>query len=244
MENSHPRGTVNAIECISTAWNLFAARPGLYIGISVLLVCFLCFLLVINWFISGPILLGIYYVVLRQIRGEPIDFGMFFKGFEQFLPAMLIGLLMLIPVILHQTFAISMRVARLLAVYYQNELSGGILALTSLLSLFVSLLFLSGIVIVFILFTFSLPLLLEQKLGVVDTIKLSAKAGWENAGSMFLLAVLEGLVLFGGALACCVGVFAALPIVLAANAVAYRQVFPDVNAPSQAPPTPDQYSFQ
>src|SRR6476661_6226306 len=45
---------------------------------------------------------GIAYLVLRDMRGEPVDFGMMFKGFEKFVPLMVVGLIQAIPGIIGQ----------------------------------------------------------------------------------------------------------------------------------------------
>ena len=38
-----------------------------------------------------PAMAGMYYVMLRNMRGESVEFGMMFKGFEKFVPLMVIG---------------------------------------------------------------------------------------------------------------------------------------------------------
>ena len=238
------RGAVNAIDALSKGWNLFAGNALLYIGMCVLFVLASCILIVINWFISGPILLGIYYVLLRQMRGQDVSFGMFFKGFEQFFPAMIIGFIMLIPAIINQIFDVSLRLAQFTAIYNPNEASGAVVAIVTLISLLFSGVFLIGSILVYIFLTFALPLLLERKMGVLETLKLSASAGWANAGGLILLLILQVCVVIVGALACLVGLFAAIPILWASNAVAYRQVFPDSAQANMAPPQPEQYQFQ
>ncbi len=245
MNTEFNSGAVSASDCISEGWNLFSANAGLYIGFCFLFICVSCILLVINWFLSGPIIAGVYYVLFRQMRGEPIDFGMFFKGFQWFLPTMLIGLLIMVPAIINQVFDMGIRIAQLLTIYNPNEMSGSALALVTFGKLAIGGVMLFGSIIMFIFFTFAIPLVVDKNLGLMDALKTSASAGWANIGGLILLLILEGLVVIVGALACLVGLFAAIPIVWAANAVAYRMVFPDTqNGMNMSPPSPDQYAFQ
>jgi hypothetical protein len=93
-------------------------------------------------------------------------------------------------------------------------------------------------------FKFALPLLADNEgIGLGDCIKLSARAGWSNIGGIIVLAILEGLLALAGVIALCVGVFFVMPIIWAANALAFRMVFPDgpKNTTYNAPPDPQYY---
>ena len=91
-------------------------------------------------------------------------------------------------------------------------------------------------------FVFTIPLIADKDIGVMEAISLSARAGWSNIGGLILLMILQTLVGFVGALACGIGIFFVLPIIYASNAVAYRQVFPDTPQPQHnAPPQPNAY---
>jgi len=94
-----------------------------------------------------------------------------------------------------------------------------------------------------ITFKFALPLITDHNLSIGEAISLSARAGWSNIGGIILLSILEGLVVFVGLLALCVGIFFVLPIIWAANAMAFRMVFPDAPQPAayNEPPRPDYY---
>ncbi len=245
MNTEFNSGAINATDCISEGWNLFSANAGMYIGFCLLFVCMSCILIVINWFLSGPILAGVYYVYLRQIRGEQVDFGMFFKGFQWFLPTMVVGLLILVPTIINQMFDIGIRIAQMVAAINQDEMSAGALMLITIGKISIGGVMLIGSIIMFIFFTFAIPLIIDRNLGLGDALKTSASAGWANVGGMILLLILEAVVLIVGVLACFVGLFAAIPVIWGANAVAYRMVFPDTQSGmNMAPPTPDQYAFQ
>lgn len=243
LQTEFYRGAISPGDCISNAWNLVKQNFGLFFGISILGMILAGCIPCVSLFISGPIIAGIYFVFLRQMRGEPVDFGMMFKGFEFFVPAMVVGLILAVPEIIGQGVRLSINIADLGISGRGGDgeaaLAGGLLIFALGAGLFIIIL---GILIRVSLF-FALPLIVEKKLGVGDAIKLSASAGWANFGGIFLLSILEGLILIAGVLALCIGVFFVLPIIYAANAFAYRQVFPHVeqNFGNFTPPMPNEY---
>jgi uncharacterized membrane protein len=106
----------------------------------------------------------------------------------------------------------------------------------------IMVLFLISIVVQISLF-FALPLIADHEgLSAMDAMKLSVKAAWSNIGGLILLGILEFLIAIVGVFALCVGVLFILPLLYAANAFAYRQVFPDTKQNFQnAPPPPNSY---
>jgi len=83
---------------------------------------------------------------------------------------------------------------------------------------------------------------MEHDLGPVDAMKLSAKAATSNVGGLVVLFIFESLVALLGFLMLCVGLFFVMPIIYAANAFAYRQVFPLIEQNFQiTPPAPTIY---
>lgn len=236
------KSAINPGDCISNAWSLVSQNFGLFLGISalgmILAGCIPC----VSLFIAGPVVAGIYYVFLRQMRGEPVDFGMMFKGFEVFVPAMVIGLIMAIPEIIGQGIRISINIADIGIQSQGDGRYAGLSAGLAVLALVVVLLVFVTVIIIRISLFFALPLIIEKNMSVGDAIKLSSKAGWANFGGIIILSILEWLMMIAGFLALCVGIFFVLPIIYAANAFAYRQVFPhDGQAQNTAPPMPNEY---
>lgn len=250
MNNSEiefQRGAVRPMDCVSEGWALYTQNFGtfLVIGLLAILLAGCLGIIAIGWFIYGPIMVGVFYAYLRQIRGEQIDIGMMFSGFKQFVPAMIIGLIVLAPSIAARVYDWAFQIAEIAAIYNPTELTAGILAVVWFISFFFKSLVLILSILANILLMFSFPLLAEREMGLMDTMKLSASAGWANAGGLFLLMLLNGLILIVGILALCIGVIFAIPLVFATNAIAYRMVFPDASGNQNlAPPSPEQYSFQ
>ncbi len=250
------KGVIDASGCISNAWNLIKPNYGLYLGISLLawfaISCIPC----ANVFLLGPMMGGVYFVALRAMKGEPVEFGMMFKGFEKFVPLMVVGLIQSIPSIIYQGFDASVRIGGVSLdaltkggrggdpSFFQSPGPDFAIASGVLVVIIVGAVVLMIFSIVWaITFAFAIPITMEQNIGPIDAIKLSGRAAWGNVGGIIVLAILSFLLALVGVLALCVGVFFVLPVIWVAWAFAYRQVFPDLNPSDfrREPPPPDAY---
>jgi uncharacterized membrane protein len=248
-------GAISPGECMSVTWNYISHNYWLFFGMSLLTWVITACIPCVNVVVVGPIMVGLYYAYLRQMNGEYVEFGMMFKGFEKFVPAMVVGLIQSIPgivgqgvqyttdistTILNQRRSGSFLTEGSFAMQSAPEfaLSGGLLVVAIIVGLIV---FLFGIAW-YITFFFALPILSEYDLGIGETIALSARAGWSNWGGLILLFIFQFLAALVGVLLLCIGVFFVLPIIFGSTATAYRQVFPrrEVDAAS-GPPAPDYF---
>ncbi|MEP7147302.1 MAG: hypothetical protein ABI857_00265 [Acidobacteriota bacterium] len=243
-------GAINPGDCIGGAWTLVTRRFWLYIGVALVTILMIGCIPFVGSLLFGPVLGGFYYLVLRDMRDEPVDFGMMFKGFEKFLPLMLAGLVQTAPSLIATILQYTVDIARLVGGgarggdinFYQpgNDailagFSVGILVLIVGLSLFGA--------VWSIALSFAVPLILEHDLGVVDALVTSAKAALNNAGGLIVLVILQILVGILGVIALCIGIFVAIPVIYTANVFAYRLVFPYFDRPDfkMAPPPPTEY---
>jgi uncharacterized membrane protein len=240
-------GVIDASGCVSNGWNLIKNNYWMYLGITLLAWVMMACVPIANFFLVGPVMVGVYYVLLREMRGEQVEFGMMFKGFEKFVPAMAAGLIQNIPGIIFQifqfTFDIGSRIAMSRPRGRGSEPDLGPLAAFTGVYLLVVLVFLGFSIIWHLAFLFVMPLIAEHEIGPIEAIKLSAAAAFSNTGGLILLIILEGLIVLAGFAAICFGIFFVMPLLYAAVAVAYRQVFPDLGPPvyQNAPPAPDTY---
>lgn len=244
-------GAIDAGECISNAWELFKRNPGLYLGAGLLTLVLVSCIPFVNFFLLGPAMGGFAYIVLRDMRDEPVEFGMLFKGFEKFVPLMVLGLIQAIPGIIFQVIQWTVDLSTIAlnpgggnGTFYQSSAADPLQA---------GLAF--GLVVMFFVYfafqliwnaalIFAIPLIVERDIGVVEAIKVSLSAVFSNIGGIILLMILGGLVGLLGFLALCVGIFVAIPVMWAANVFAYRQVFPFVGQQfNMAPPPPNEYGF-
>lgn len=242
-------GAISPGDCIGGAWNLVTRRFWLYIGLGLVTMLIISCVPIVNFFLMGPILGGFYYIVLRDMRDEPVDFAMLFKGFEKFVPLMVVGLVQAAPSIVFTVIQYTVDVARLVGVgrsggdfqFFQSgpDLLAGLSAVIIIAGAF--LFFIS--IAWHLAFMFAIPLVIEQGLDIGEALVTSIKAAAANPGGLILLLILEILISILGFIALCVGIFVAIPVIYAANVFAYRMVFPNYDRPNfnTSPPPPSEY---
>lgn len=243
-------GAIDASGAIGEGWELIKKNYWMYFGIAFVAYLMMGCIPIVSLFLVGPVMAGVYFTLLREMRGEPVDFGMMFKGFEKFVPAMAVGLLQSIPAFIFTIIQWTMDIGRMFLLEETSGRNGrrgdpdlGPLAVFTGVYFAIIFSYLAIQIVWSILFFFALPLIAEYDIGPIDAIKLSMSAAWHNLGGLILLLILLGLVAIGGALACGIGLFFVMPIIYAGNAVAYRYVFPPAAPAYQAnvPPPPDVY---
>jgi uncharacterized membrane protein len=252
------RGAIDAGACVSNAWEQIKSNYGLYLGVAIIAILITGCIPCLNLFLIGPVLGGVFYVALRDMRREPVEFGMMFKGFEKFVPLMVIGLLQSIPGLIGQVLQIGIRLGGMGlggrtsssggSDFFQSSapdfaIAGGVLAII----LIVAVAFLIFAVVWAVIFFFAIPIAMENDIGPIDAIKLSAQAGFSNLGGLIVLGIFEGLIGILGLLLCVLGLFfISIPVIYVANAFAYRQVFPYFGGSptNYNPPPPNAYGFQ
>lgn len=252
FSTQYQKGAIDPGGCVSQAWELVKRNFGLYIGVGLVTMILISCIPFVNFFLLGPMMGGFAYIVLRDLRNEPIDFGMLFKGFEKFVPLMVLGLIQAVPGILFQIFQYAVDISSFLTGrgssspdFYQGTDPGLSALQTGAIT---------GIVIVFIGYmvfqmiwnaalTFAIPLVVERNTSIGEAITLSLGAVFSNLGGLIVLVILNALVGLLGVLACGVGIIVALPVTFAAYVIAYRQVFPSFEGSSvnTSPPPPDAY---
>lgn len=247
------RGAIDAPKAISEGWNLIKDDYLMYLGIALVTYLLISCVPCLNILLYGPIWCGVYYAVLKRMNNEAVSFGDMFKGFDKFVPAMLVGLLQNIPAILAQILQLFGNVGtsvidgmnrgnRFQASSPEALLAGGLgIVILIVIFVMVALSFIIGVSVYF-----AYPLIMEYNLDAKSAIQLSAKAAWSNLGGIIVLAILNGLLALVGVLALCIGAFLVLPVMFASYAVAYRQVFPPPSnfTPNTAPPPPTEFGDQ
>jgi hypothetical protein len=191
---------------------------------------------------------GQYLTFFKKRRGEPIEFGTLFKGFDFFGPSLVATLLHIVPilaivipayVIFYITMVVSM-VAQGNSSEPNPGLAFGIMGAFLLFWLVVLVI----VIFISIGFTFSYPLIVDRKLQGMEAVKLSFRGAMANFWRLLGLSILSSLLSIAGVLLCYVGVFLVFPIVYAAVASAYEQVYGlagpgDIN--ENLPPPPPRF---
>ena len=234
------RGVVAPVECIKEGWALIKDQYWLFLGISLVGVLIGGAVPIV---LLGPMMIGIFLCLLQRQRGEPVEFGTLFKGFEQFVPGLVVAAFKMIPI-----FIILVPYYIFLVVVMATTMPRGgnpspedsrafVLSFFGFeIVFFVVIMVVSVLVEIFFMFAF--PLIADRKLSGLEAVKLSFRAGKANMGGIIGLILLNGLLSIVGVLCCIIGVYFYLPIAFASQVVAYRRVFPDIGSKLPSPPPP------
>jgi uncharacterized membrane protein len=234
------RNAVEPVECIKGGWETVKNQYWLFVGMT--FIGILIGSAVPLGILLGPMMCGLYLSFLKVRRGEPIEFGTLFKGFDYFGPSVIATLLHIIPVLVivipaYFFFYISMFVMMAAQGDEPNPAAFiGVLAVFGLFWIVVLVI----VIIISIGFMFAYPLIVDRKLQGVDAVKLSFRAAMANFWRLLGMMLLTSLMSIAGVLACYIGMFFVFPIVYAAIARAYEQVFglSDGREFSNVPPPP------
>jgi len=81
---------------IRRGWEIFQDNMGIFVAYTVLMILisvFAAFIPFGSLLVSGPLTAGFYIVANKISKGEPYEFGTFFKGFDFFVPLLLYSLI-------------------------------------------------------------------------------------------------------------------------------------------------------
>ncbi len=233
-------GVIKPVECVKEAWALIKDQYWLFLGIVFVGVFISSAVPIV---LIGPMMVGIYLCLFRRMRGEPVEFGMLFKGFDHFAQGLIAALLQMIPMVIVMVPAyIIMFVLMMTSMPRGGRMdpeqsSRFVFTFLGFELVFILVIVTVGVVVT-TFFLFAFPLIADRNLSGVEATKLSIKAARANLGGVLgLILVNVGLGLLG-VLACYVGAFLIAPISLTSYAVAYRRVFPEVSQTFASPPPP------
>lgn len=253
MENiEFKKSAVDASYCISEGWNFIKPNYWLFFGMSVvyLLIVIIAGNIpyaggIINIIVGGALTCGIYIALLAHWRRESVPFSLMFEGFSRIVPTTLVTLIATIPwLIFGLIIGLIVSLPKMTpGAENPTEVINAIFNREVIVPLVLSYLAALLVSTVFsILLFFALPLIADRNARIGDALKLSFSAATNNIGGLLALLIFEGLLIIAGVFACGVGVLFVLPVVYAANIVAYKSVFPETEPQlNNEPPRPDQY---
>lgn len=232
------RNAVEPIECIKAGYELIKSQYWLFVGMTV--VGMIIGSVVPLGILMGPMMCGLYLALFQTRRGQPIEFGLLFKGFDYFGDAVIATLLHMIPIIV---VFIPSYILFYVGMFMMIPMSGGEPEPGMMLGFFGFMLIFWLVIMVImivlsVVFTFAYPLIVDRRLSGLNAVKLSIRAGLANFWSLLGMLLLNGLLTFVGVLFCYVGAFLVMPISFAAIAMAYEQVFGLGEVRPNVPPPP------
>lgn len=242
QSDSFTTGEIKPVECMKQGWEMIKDQYWLFFGIT------LVGLLVagaIPIVLIGPMLCGIYYCLLRRYDGGKIEFGDLFKGFDYFLPSLILSLIIggigivVGFIIFTPTFAFLFA-----AMNKRGDLDPDYAFPFMIFTCVMALIFGVVIACAHALLIFSHLLIVDRKLQGWDALKLSAKAAWQNLNGVVGFILLQmglGIVCY---LLCIFPVYLFLPVAYAGTTVMYRRIFPPLGGAVDygVPPSPANYA--
>ncbi|HSP62350.1 MAG TPA: hypothetical protein VLQ90_05140 [Pyrinomonadaceae bacterium] len=237
-------GVVAPVECLKEGWELIKDQYWLFLGLTLVAMLIGGAVPIV---LLGPMMVGIFLCLFRKMRGEPVEFGNLFKGFDYFVQGLIVTAIRMVPIIVLMVFFYIIMFAVMVAVMPRGrgnpeEASGFVFTFFGIEMVFVVVLVVVSILIETLLL-FAFPLVADRNLSGLDAVKLSIKAGRANLGGVVGLLLLNAALGILGVLCCFVGVYFVLPISFASHAVAYRRVFPEIAPVLMSPPPPPPSSW-
>ena len=220
------RKAVDPVQCLKNGWELIKDQYWLFVGRAA--IAALIGGAVPLGILLGPMMCGLYLTLFKKRRGEPIEFGMLFKGFDFFGPSLIATLLHILPIIAIIVPAyIFFYISMVVSMVAQGGNDPNPAAMFGIMGGFILFWMFVLVVVIFISigFTFSYPLIVDRKLQGFDAVKLSFKGAMANFWRLLGMSILSSLLTIVGLMLCYVGMFLVFPIVYAAVASAYEQVY-------------------
>jgi hypothetical protein len=232
---------LNLGDCLSSAWTTLWAKLDVIFGPTVLYVLIILAIgfssglpyigpmfTLANLVIGGPLVAGIQVVYLRAIRGEKPTLGSLFDGFGQrfvhlFLGSLAVGILSSLPLLP----GLVLSVVSLGMGFFTGLLQGSVTWPAIGILLPGISLFVLGIPIAIylgLIWMFTLPLILDQRMGFWEAMKRSSRQVRRHGWSCLALLIVLGILNFAGFLCCLVGEIVTWPLSMLASMVAYEMV--------------------
>ena len=236
------RNAVDPIACLKGGWELVKDQYWLFVGMCA--VGMIIASVVPLGIMMGPMMCGIYLTFFKNRKGQPIEFGTLFKGFDYFGQSVIAALLHIVPILLIfiPSYVIFYAIFLVTMLGQRGDPNPG--SMLAFFGIFFVYWFIMVVIImvISIAFTFAYPLIVDRGLSGVDAVKLSFRAAMANFWRLLGLSLLSAVLGFAGVILCYVGVFLVIPITLAAVAVAYEQVFGLGEPASNLPPPPPTFN--
>jgi uncharacterized membrane protein len=228
--------TIEVGRCLSRAWAVMKANFGPMVGVPLLVFVVMAAGGVIPFIgscislaISGPLMGGLYWYLLKQIRGQAPTIGDAFSGFSKNFAQLLLGyvvpaLLAYLPLLPFGIFFFARNIRR-----------GGAGPDFTLLDGVLLVVGVVGLMYLAIAWMYSLPLIVDKGMNFWPAMQVSRRVVNHRLGPLFLLILLTIAIALAGVLACGVGLLVALPLIFTISMCAYEDLFGGAEAPAAVP---------
>ncbi len=230
-------------QCISNAWDLVMRDFGVVVGgVSVIGICFLLsigvssalrlfgpaelpmriLLNIASFVLTGPLLGGAYYLLLRRIRQQPAEAADVFAGFRFSVGQLILGYI--VSGLLTTLAALPGLIIMFRPLYlmlHQQALAPGMLleVMVGFVLAMIPAMYLG------VCWVFTLPLIIDKQMSFWPAMGASRRMVSKHWWTVFALMVVCGILNVAGVIACCVGIFISLPVVFGALMYGYERIF-------------------
>ena len=213
-------GVIRPVEVYKEAWAMIKDQFWMVLAITIVGILIGSAIPIV---LIGPMMCGIYLVLFQIYEGRTVDFAQLFKGFDFFMPSLILAVIIMVPTLV-LVFSIYIPMVGVAMAGPRLSETEAMAAIGSILAIVL----LETIVMVCLhtLLIFSFPLIVDKKMSAIDAIKTSARAVWKNLSGVAGLFAAGFVVALVGYAMLCIGIYLVLPLIIAANLVAYRKVFP------------------
>ena len=216
-------GTIKPVEIYKEAWAIMKERYWLVFGIVIVGMLIGGAVPII---LIGPMMCGMFLCLFDLIDGRELKFEKLFKGFDYIWKSLLVSVLIFVPIFI-VLFSIYIPMIAM-------AIAGPKMSESELIPFLIgTVIFEIVIVVVMVCFhtliMFAYPLIVERGLTGVQAMMVSAKAVWNNLAGMAGLFGVGFVVAIVGYLMLCVGLYLVLPLIMMAQAVAFRKIFPRID---------------
>jgi uncharacterized membrane protein len=213
-------GVIRPVECYKEAWELIKNQYWLLLAITIVGMMIGGATMYI---LLGAMFCGMFYCYFQAIDGKKVEIEGLFKGFGYFLPALIVTAVIVLPMIIVLG---TIYVPLILAASTGGRISEDELFAMLGATLVVEIVFSFFMVCLHTLLMFAFPLIVDKNLSAWAAMKTSARAVWANLSGVVGLFVVGFAVNLVGMALFCIGVYLVIPLVIGANVVAYRKIFP------------------
>ncbi len=171
---------------------------------------------------GGPLMGGVYYFLLRCLRGQPAEVVKIFDGFRSQLGQLIVGqLVVVILTCLAILPGLGLVTAGIFPLFMDRGIEGIGIALIALgvVTILVPAVYLS------VSWFFTLPLILDKRLDFWPAMQLSRRVVGRHWWTLLLATIFMGLLCAVGMLLCCIGTFFTVPLALAFAMCCYERMF-------------------
>jgi hypothetical protein len=213
-------GTIKPVDVYKEAWALIKDRYWMVFGIVIVGMLIGGAVPII---LIGPMMCGMFMCLFNLIDGRELKFETLFKGFDLIWKSLLVSVLIFVPIII-VLFTIYIPMIAM-------AIAGPKMSESELIPFLIgTAVFEIVLVVVMVCFhtliMFAYPLIVERGLTGVQAMIVSAKAVWNNLAGMAGLFGVGFVVAIVGYMMLCVGLYLVLPLIMMAQAVAFRKIFP------------------